>query len=775
MRHLLVAIAVIVLTLAGVPATAQSTPELLEKGIYTEETVGDLDRAIEIYGTIVDEAVAHRPYVAEALFRLGMCHIKNDDSAAATEAFERILLEFSDQERFAAMARENMPDDPEALEILPAPWDDGEVMRLTIKLASGTKVGTMLMAADSAEVDGDEFWRLRVRRRIFSDSDNQAISEVLARRDDMAPVKSLFKHNLVGHFEAAFGDDAVKITTVGPDTTREEKFEVRLFDNEEGFHLFRRLPLKVGYKARVHVIATLAGGPTAVDVEVVDKEMVKVPAGEFECFRMKFSVPQTFWYSTDPSHTLVKFEGSGVTGELDEVFRRDPGQRLVHRDDERNFDVSLPPEWLSYELAEGNVTTLLLLDPMADARARVEVRRSALDPGSCAGNAASWRKLGQAREVLSGYKLRDGAWREGEISGRPSVSFIGDYTENDREMVHYWTFVDSGELCLEFTLKSAADRFEALRAGFDTIVDSYDGPRSEIAETAPLSPAEQSVKTVINDFHLAAAQADTERYFQRSAPDLVFLASDPSERFDIDQLRAFAEPYFSQGKGWVATPTEQHVVVAEGSKIAWFDERLESVAFGEMRASGVLRQDDDGWRIVQYNVGFPVPNALARDLAEKIRSIETTAERLVADPPAPVADDPARAARELLGDLHRAKSEADGERFFGHLAPDAIFLGTDRSERFTVEQYRAFAGPYFDRGIKQISVPLEQNVFLSPDGKVAWFDERLDRAEIGELRGTGVLRKVDGEWKVAHYNLIFPVPNDLTKDLVERIRAFYAP
>ena len=45
------------------------------------------------------------------------------------------------------------------------------------------------------------------------------------------------------------------ITTVGPDTTREQSIGSRVFDNESGFHLFRRLPLEVGYKATVSVFA----------------------------------------------------------------------------------------------------------------------------------------------------------------------------------------------------------------------------------------------------------------------------------------------------------------------------------------------------------------------------------------------------------------------------------------------------------------------------------------------------------------------------------------
>ncbi len=57
-------------------------PELLEKAIFTEETVGDLDAAIELYREIIAQAEASKPVVAEARFRLAWPYF----------AFPRIFL-----------------------------------------------------------------------------------------------------------------------------------------------------------------------------------------------------------------------------------------------------------------------------------------------------------------------------------------------------------------------------------------------------------------------------------------------------------------------------------------------------------------------------------------------------------------------------------------------------------------------------------------------------------------------------------------------------------
>jgi hypothetical protein len=44
---------------------------------------------------------------------------------------------------------------------------------------------------------------------------------------------------------------------------------------------------------------------------------------------------------------------------------------------------------------------------------------------------------------------------------------------------------------------------------------------------------------------------------------------------------------------------------------------------------------------------------------------------------------------------------------------------------------------------------------------------------MGECRGSGVvIQGNDGQWRIAHYILSFPVPNDLADALVENIQAY---
>ena len=136
-----------------------------------------------------------------------------------------------------------------------------------------------------------------------------------------------------------------------------------------------------------------------------------------------------------------------------------------------------------------------------------------------------------------------------------------------------------------------------------------------------------------------------------------------------------------------------------------------------------------------------------------------------------VSSDRRASIDRVLDDWHQAAADADEPRYFAHAAPDFVFLGTDATERWDLAAFRAFAHPYFAKGKAWTFVPRERHVIMSPRGDTAWFDEKLDSASYGECRGSGVVRKVDGAWKIAHYNLTIPIPNALAKRVVEMIRS----
>ncbi|HKQ40825.1 MAG TPA: S41 family peptidase [Verrucomicrobiae bacterium] len=88
---------------------AAAFAELLEKGIYTEETKGDLASAALIYKEIVDDPNAPRALAAQAQLRLGVCELKSGNKPKAVSALERLTQEFPDKDQLLALVDNQMP------------------------------------------------------------------------------------------------------------------------------------------------------------------------------------------------------------------------------------------------------------------------------------------------------------------------------------------------------------------------------------------------------------------------------------------------------------------------------------------------------------------------------------------------------------------------------------------------------------------------------------------------------------------------------------------
>jgi Tol biopolymer transport system component len=97
-------IALLVLALAIDRSFAQTAEELYQKGIQLEEVKGELEKAIEVYKTLIDNHAPSRQVAAKAFLHLGNCYEKLG-KGEARKAYERIVREYADQDEIVAQAR----------------------------------------------------------------------------------------------------------------------------------------------------------------------------------------------------------------------------------------------------------------------------------------------------------------------------------------------------------------------------------------------------------------------------------------------------------------------------------------------------------------------------------------------------------------------------------------------------------------------------------------------------------------------------------------------
>jgi ketosteroid isomerase-like protein len=156
---------------------------------------------------------------------------------------------------------------------------------------------------------------------------------------------------------------------------------------------------------------------------------------------------------------------------------------------------------------------------------------------------------------------------------------------------------------------------------------------------------ERDVSMALDAFHAAAADADFAAYSALMTADIVFLGTDASERWQGDAFRDFARPHFESGVGWTYLPEERSVLLSEDGGMAWFDELLHHEKLGRCRGSGVMLLREGEWKVAQYNLSLPVPNALVYGVAQDIAAFAR--DPVAADPVSPGPDDSSGSATEV--------------------------------------------------------------------------------------------------------------------------------
>jgi len=119
-----------------------------------------------------------------------------------------------------------------------------------------------------------------------------------------------------------------------------------------------------------------------------------------------------------------------------------------------------------------------------------------------------------------------------------------------------------------------------------------------------------------------------------------------------------------------------------------------------------------------------------------------------------------------LDSWHKAAANAEFDNYFSYMTSNGVFIGTDATENWQLDAFKAFSKPYFDKGKAWNFTSLQRNIYFDKSQNTAWFDELLD-TQMKICRGSGVLIKEGKNWKIAHYVLSMTVPNDNTDEVVK--------
>ena len=130
-----------------------------------------------------------------------------------------------------------------------------------------------------------------------------------------------------------------------------------------------------------------------------------------------------------------------------------------------------------------------------------------------------------------------------------------------------------------------------------------------------------------------------------------------------------------------------------------------------------------------------------------------------------------RRVTKTIEKWHKAAAEAEFEDYFNQMTEDAVFIGTDATENWNLPEFKKFAKPYFDAGKAWSFSPIQRNIYVHENLRIVWFDELLD-THMGICRGSGVLAKENGKWKIHHYVLSITIPNENVDEITKMKNQF---
>lgn len=122
-----------------------------------------------------------------------------------------------------------------------------------------------------------------------------------------------------------------------------------------------------------------------------------------------------------------------------------------------------------------------------------------------------------------------------------------------------------------------------------------------------------------------------------------------------------------------------------------------------------------------------------------------------------MAQEPIDAINKTLDTWHKSSGEVKFGPFINSLAADAVILGADREERWDKNHSDKFSEQYFNPKYAWNYTYQNRSVHFNTDSTTAWFDETF-KINTKYFRGTGVLSKIDNDWKIQQYNLSMLAP-----------------
>jgi tetratricopeptide (TPR) repeat protein len=580
MRRIFLILAMAVL-LTGSVVCGESVATLLERGVYLEETKGDLTGALAVYSKIADQKQAKRQYLSEALYRSGDCYLKNRNEVKARFAFQSLINEYPEQTILVSQAKQRMPaaniTAPSAerinygdlsavntfmlgkraklksLTLKPAPWSNMELSGYNITNVSDQKpVGSLLHTVEMDTKDGRSIWRIRSTKHTSHDG-RPDYTMVEANRLSFAPIHSVVKiggkeivskyvYNGVKYYLDG-NRDSGGFVTAPTDTV--------VYDIAQLHYIIRRLPLKDAYKTSFYVFNPEHKEIGKCTIEVVDSKQEK--------YYTKYTASIALSYGSGRSDFhYFSLTSPGRPNQGNSDWWIDTGITKLTSIEGRKIqsDHGTSTRWGSPNLEVPKLwayTGILNSNKPEHCRRLIHIiplRRKAwggIHQMARSDDIDSAQQLVDAemkRRKKEAEKYKGNSIEKTEIDNMDAVKYKAEYTEQDERMVEYGACLLAGKWCYQVVFRMEKDDFDSMKGDFDSIIASMKTYESDFLAFEKKAKKNPKDKDIWN--RLGCIQFDMKRYSAAKASFDHCLSLNPND------------PEALYGLGWTKTKQKKH-------------------------------------------------------------------------------------------------------------------------------------------------------------------------------------------------------------------------
>ncbi len=478
---------VLTLLLSTSAFATESLDQLLEKGIYTEEVLGDLKSANEVYDSIIQQKDKDSALIGKAFIRKADCQLKLGDKKGAITTLNQLAELKGATEALIKDAKEKLS----ALQnlqdyLVAAPWVDGERLSYQIMSAANKFIGGMEFVTQSITHNDKSSWQVE-----------SYFSTTLDGKSDYSIV-SFDKDNFVFNWSKSFNKNLGKVEATNTcnarctiNISKNGGYSVdsgkMLVTNMQLIHLIRSLPQQNNFTIKADFYMEMLAKLSSVEISSGQKKKITTAFGELDAWRYDVATAdgafdQSIWV-VDENHkkygrqaVLLASKGMEIQLKSFVTSGNELKDFILPMRDDRNVLIKQVDgltifngkvDGVPYELMLNFVSKNLAIDGMVIGQYAPKVPDN-----------PKFRKsiVNRDVKVLQGFFKNYTAKSELEeisINGLSAIRYYAEYMHDLKDMIEYRTYIFDKDAIYWFIWRLEKTEFEKQKPVMDDLVKSF--------------------------------------------------------------------------------------------------------------------------------------------------------------------------------------------------------------------------------------------------------------------------------------------------------------